>query len=187
MGHSKISLKELANVKRKTVASVDQYLNRFKLLKARCFTQVPKHELVEIAAGGLDYSIRKKLDTQYLRDMAQLADRVRQIERLKAEKIKTGKYHKKDKMSYVAADEYSSDDEEIVNESEFNMVELKPGPPYTCKLLKPSNKKSLVETEKTDKYVAKTYTFDVSKCDEIFYLLVKDGQIIIPQDSPLYF
>ncbi|PNY08032.1 hypothetical protein L195_g004542 [Trifolium pratense] len=47
---------------------------------ARCFTQVPEHELVEMAAGGLDYSIRKKLDTQYLRDMSQLADRVRQIE-----------------------------------------------------------------------------------------------------------
>ncbi|PNX72540.1 hypothetical protein L195_g028433, partial [Trifolium pratense] len=30
---------------------------------ARCFTQVPEHELVEMAAGGLDYSIRKKLDT----------------------------------------------------------------------------------------------------------------------------
>jgi hypothetical protein len=39
------------------------------LLKARCFTQVPEHELVEMAAGGLGYSIRKKLDTQYLRDM----------------------------------------------------------------------------------------------------------------------
>jgi len=42
-------------------------LNRFRLLKARCFTQVPEHELVEMAASGLDYSIRKKLDTQYLR------------------------------------------------------------------------------------------------------------------------
>ncbi|XP_058764800.1 uncharacterized protein LOC131638265 [Vicia villosa] len=44
---------------------------RFRLLKARCFTRVPEHELVEMAAGGLDYSIMKKLDTQYLRDMAQ--------------------------------------------------------------------------------------------------------------------
>lgn len=83
-------------------------------------------------------------------------------------------------MSYVAVDEYSYDDEEIIDESEVNVVELKPGPPYTCKLLEPSNWKSLVETEKIDKYVAKTYTFDVSKCDEIFDLLVKDGQIIIP-------
>lgn len=66
MGQTKISLKELASVKRKTSESVDQYLNRFRLLKARCFTQVPEHELVEMAAGGLDYSIRKKLDTQYL-------------------------------------------------------------------------------------------------------------------------
>ncbi|WJX56991.1 hypothetical protein P8452_42594 [Trifolium repens] len=77
MGQSKISLKELASVRRKTPESVDDYLNRFRLLKARCFTQVPEHELVEMAAGGLDYSIRKKLDTQHLRDMAQLAVRVR--------------------------------------------------------------------------------------------------------------
>lgn len=39
-----------------------------------CFTQVPEHKLVELAVKGMDYSIRKKLDTQYLRDMAQLAD-----------------------------------------------------------------------------------------------------------------
>ena len=76
MGQSKISLKELASVRRKMHESTDDYLNRFRLLKARCFTVVPEHELVEMAAGGLNYSIQKKLDTQYLRDMAQLADRV---------------------------------------------------------------------------------------------------------------
>lgn len=63
MGHSKISLKELASVKRKFAESIDDYLNRFLLLKTRCFTQVPEHELVKMADGGLDYSIRKKLDT----------------------------------------------------------------------------------------------------------------------------
>ena len=44
-----------------------------------------------MAAGGFDYSIRKKLDTQYLRDMAQLDDRVRQLERLKEEKARANK------------------------------------------------------------------------------------------------
>jgi len=63
MGQSKISLKELASVQRKTTESIDDYLNRLRLLKARCFTQVLEHESVEMAAGGLDYSIRKKLDT----------------------------------------------------------------------------------------------------------------------------
>ncbi|CAJ2672441.1 unnamed protein product [Trifolium pratense] len=90
-----VCLKELASVRRKTHESIDDYLNRFRLLKARCFTQVPEHELVEMIAGGLDYSIRKKLDTQYLRDMAQLEDRVRQVERLKAGKARTSKFHKK--------------------------------------------------------------------------------------------
>ncbi|KAK2444904.1 hypothetical protein QL285_015894 [Trifolium repens] len=107
MGQSKISLKELASVRRKTPESVDDYLNRFCLLKARCFTQVPEHELVEMAAGGLDYSIRKKLDTQHLRDMSQLADRVRQVERLKAEKARSSKFHKKEKIAYVET--YESD------------------------------------------------------------------------------
>jgi len=37
MGQSKVSLKELASVRRKTLEPVDDYLNRFRLLKARCF------------------------------------------------------------------------------------------------------------------------------------------------------
>ena len=97
MGQSKISLKELASVRRKMPESIDDYLNRFRLLKACCFTQVPEHELVEMVAGGLDYSIRKKLDTSHMRDMAQLADRVRQVERLKEEKSRKTKFHKKRK------------------------------------------------------------------------------------------
>jgi hypothetical protein len=183
MGQTKISLKELASVRRKAPESIDDYLNRFRLLKARCFTQIPEHELVEMAAGGLDYSIRKKLDTQYLRDMSQLADRVRQVERLKAEKARTSKFQKKEKIAYIET--YDSDnDYDIdygdVQGNEIDVAELKPGPPYTCKLLRPSNGKNPVEP-KNDKYVAKTYTFDITKCDEIFYLLVADGQIILPK------
>lgn len=76
MGQSKISLKELANVRQKLPESIDDYLNRFSFLEKIYFLQVPEHELVEMAAAGLDCSIRKKLDTQYLMDMAQLEDRL---------------------------------------------------------------------------------------------------------------
>ena len=107
MGQSKISLKELANVRRRTDESIYVYLNRFRLLKARCFTIVPEHKLVEMGAGGLDYSIHKKWDTQYLRDMAQLADRVRQVERLKSKKVRTNRFPKKEKIAYI--DTYDSD------------------------------------------------------------------------------
>lgn len=56
--------------------SIDDYLNRLRTLKVISFIQVPEHELVKLEAGGLDYSIRKKLDTQYLRGVTQLVDRV---------------------------------------------------------------------------------------------------------------
>jgi len=57
-----------------------------------------------MAAGGLDSLIRKKLDTQHLRDMAQLFDRVRQVERVKAEKARTHKY-KREKVAYVGTND----------------------------------------------------------------------------------
>lgn len=120
--------------------------------------------------------------------MAQLDDRVRRIERLKAEKTKIGRYHKKEKVSYITVEGCSFDDEELINISAVNMAELKPRPPYTCKFLKPSNGKNPIEAKKIDKYVAKTYTFDVSKGDKIFDILVKESQIIVPQglkDPPL--
>src|ERR1044072_8862457 len=94
-----------------------------------------------MAAGGLEYSIRKKINTQYLRDMAQLADRIRQVERLKVEKFRFKKSLKKDKVAYVETRDFELEfDEgcESVEESEVNLAELKSGPPYVCKVLRPS-------------------------------------------------
>lgn len=63
------------------------------------------------------------------------------------------------------------------------MAELKPTPPYVGKLLTPSNEKNPVEPENSDKFLKKTDTFDVTKYDEIFDLLVADGQILLPQGA----
>jgi len=135
MGQSKISLKELASVRRKVLVSIDDYLNRFRLLKARCFTQVPEHKLVKMVVGGLNNSIRKKLDSQYLRGMTQLEDRIRKVERLKIEKARTNKFHKKEKVAYAKTNESDQDFDigyDYVKENEVNMAELKPRPPYVC-------------------------------------------------------
>lgn len=80
-------------------------------------------------AGGLDYSIRKKLDTQYLRDMSQLLDMVLHVEHLKAEKARSSKYHKKEKIAYVEVDEIDNlfdTNNGFFKENEVNMAELKP-------------------------------------------------------------
>jgi len=184
MGQSNISLKELVSAKRNSTESIDDFLNKFRLLNAKCFTQVPEHELVEMAASGLDYSIRKKLDTQHLRDMAKLANRVWHVERLKAEKSRTQKYHKKEKVAYIGSDESNQEFDKAfgdVETREVDIAELRPRPPYTCKSLRPSYGNNLVEPS-NERYVPKTYTFDVTKCDEIYDLLVADGQVVAPKD-----
>jgi len=184
MGQSKTSLKELASVKRSSTESIDDYLNSFRLLKARCFTHVPEHELFEMASGGHNFSIQKKLDTQHLRDMTQLADKVRQVKRLKAEKARTQKHFRKEKVAFVASEESNQEfniafsDVEI---KEVDIAELKPRPSYTCKSLRPSDGNNPIETS-NEIYVPKTYTFGVTKCDEIYDLLVADGQVVAPKD-----
>ena len=77
----------------------------------------------------------------------QLAIKVRLIEHLKAEKTKPNKYHKKGKVAYAETDE-----EESWEETEVNVVKLHLGPPYACKLLKPSNgKKKLSRLRRKEK------------------------------------
>jgi hypothetical protein len=145
---------------------------------------VPELELVEMAAGSLDCSIRQKLDTQHLRDMVQLADRVRHVERLRAEKARTQKHFRKEKVAFVSSKE-SNQEFDIafgdVEAKEVDIAELKSGPPYTCKSLRPSVGNNHVETS-NERYVPKTYTFDVSKCEEIYDLLVADGQVVPHKD-----
>ena len=68
-------------------------------------------------------------------------------------------------------------------EVEVDVAEMKPRPSYECKLLFPYKGKNPVENN--PKFPAKTYTFDVTKCEEIFDLLVKDGQILVPPGAKL--
>ncbi|KEH17474.1 hypothetical protein MTR_0013s0330 [Medicago truncatula] len=119
--------------------------------------------------------------------MAQLAVRVRQVERLKAEKARTNRFPRKEKVAYI--DTGDNDPEfdwgfDTLKDNEINLAELKDGPPYTCKLLRPSNGKN-PEEPKNDKYPPKTYTLDVSKCEEIFHLLVTDGIILVQKNMIL--
>lgn len=112
--------------------------------------------------------------------MAQLADRICQVERLKDEKSISSKYKKK--AAYVEINAYLGYDlfDEYVEESEVYMIELKTGPSYVCKLLKLSNEKNPIEPNKNEKFVTKTYTFDITKWNNIFDLLVIDGMNIVP-------
>jgi len=113
-----------------------------------------------------------------------LAERVRHVERLKAEKARTQKYHKREKVVCIGLDE-SNQKFDIafgdVETKEVDIVEIKPEPPYTCKSIRPSDGNNPIEPS-NKKNVPKTYTFDVTKCDDIYDLLVVDGQVVVPKD-----
>ena len=102
------------------------------------------------------------------------------MEHLKAEKSRANKNNRKDRIAYV---ELGNDEPETIgeqvdfNEGEIDLAELKQGPPYSCKVLTPSSGKNPVEPDKDTRFPKKTYTFDITKCDEIFDLLVKDSQM----------
>nr|KYP46500.1 Transposon Ty3-I Gag-Pol polyprotein [Cajanus cajan] len=162
---TKVSIVDLMNVKRQSHETLDDYLNRFRQLKSRCYTNIPEHELVKIAATGLDFLIRKKLVNEQLRDMAQLAEKVRRIEQIKLEKERLRKFDRfvrKEKVAYSENAEMSEDTNyDILSEDfEVNLAELRPGPTYQCQMLKPGDN---IEGSST-----RRYSFDVTKADKIF-------------------
>jgi hypothetical protein len=112
--------------------------------------------------------------------MAQLADRVRQVERLKEEEARTNKGKRVAYVDFRKDHEDSGLEVPDFDDTEIDLTELTQGPPYACKFFAPSNGRNPVEPEKNHRFPKKTYTFDVTKCDEIFDLLVKYGQMIVP-------
>ncbi|RDX82926.1 hypothetical protein CR513_36223, partial [Mucuna pruriens] len=84
-GETKVSMVDLINIKRFNTKSIDDYLNRFRKMKSRCYKQILKHEL--------------KLVNQQLR-----ANKGRRIEQLKFKNERNRKFDKvirRDKMVYV--------------------------------------------------------------------------------------
>lgn len=94
--------------------------------------------------------------------------------------------NKNKRVAYV---DFRNDDEGSCNrlsdfdENKIDLAEWKQGPPYACKVWAHSNGKNPIEPKKNEKFPKKTYTFDVTKCDKISDLLVKDGQMIVPPGS----
>lgn len=55
-GETKVSLVDSVSIKRQANKSIDDYLNRFRQMKAKCLTQVPEHE----PGPQVNWSIRLK-------------------------------------------------------------------------------------------------------------------------------
>ena len=112
-GETKVSLIDLVTTKCFNSKKIEYYLNLFQQMKSRCYTQILEHELFRMTTLGLDFSIQKKLVNQQVKDMAQLANRVRRIEQIKYEKKRRKIFDKsiREKIEYVEA--YRDNDNSI--------------------------------------------------------------------------
>ena len=100
-GQIKISLTNLFSIRWFQGESINDYLTRFRNMKNRCFTPVPEAEVVEMAMNGLDYKVRKKIVNQQFFELAQLVEKFRQIEQLRAEKERINEGSKQDSLCEV--------------------------------------------------------------------------------------
>ncbi|RYR28654.1 hypothetical protein Ahy_B01g052787 [Arachis hypogaea] len=155
---------------------------RFKNARSRCYVSLPESEVVKIAIMGLGFYMRRKLLNVHIPDLAHLAEKVcqKKEKHRNEQKLKSKPFTRKEKVAYVTME---SSEEELDFETEIDLAELRKGPPYVCSLLKklPSNEK-LNESKLKG---GKKYSFDISKSDQIFDVLLKDKQLILPEGRTL--
>ncbi|RYR50215.1 hypothetical protein Ahy_A07g036817 isoform B [Arachis hypogaea] len=83
-----VSLTNLLAIERDDGESIDDYIIRFKNGRNRCYVSVPESEIVKIVIKGLGLYMCRKLLNMHILDLAYLAERVRQVEKIKEEKKK---------------------------------------------------------------------------------------------------
>ncbi|XP_058733295.1 uncharacterized protein LOC131604897 [Vicia villosa] len=92
-----------------------------------------------------------------------------------AEKARANKSYKKERVAYVEAEDEEFEtfnDSYSFEEVEVDLAELKEAPPYSCKMLTPSNGKNPVEVEKNDKFPKKH-----APSMDLIQNAIKDGRL----------
>ena len=121
----------------------------------------------KIVVNELNYSIRKKFGKLTIPWHDLTAKRLRQIEQLRVEKEIIRKGIWKEQVAYLDNIELEEED----GDQEALVFELQSGPPYVCLSLRPAKGK-----EKTSSN-AKSYSFNITKAEQIFDILLKDKQL----------
>ncbi|CAL9005196.1 unnamed protein product [Prunus brigantina] len=211
----KISMADLAKISQKSSESVQEYLGRFREAKARCTVNMPEHEFAKLAQGGLLLDLRKKFEGIEFRDIYDLLLRVDRYEALLKEEQQKGRpaprptfYRDSTKPSgsrttaVHAVDIGDIDSEERGDEvyleeeeelAEVNLAEIVAKGPYVCKALSKASKDQRPTTAQMSKFsgtsqkavVTKSYTFDISKAEQIFDQLLKEKIIKLSNDHDI--
>ncbi|XP_050222299.1 uncharacterized protein LOC126672393 [Mercurialis annua] len=172
-----VTLADLARISQLPNKSTEKYIGRFRNLRTRCSTKMFEADCVPMVVRGMSFTMREHFEGHRFRDLFELTNRVTSYERLLQEKeqrrgASKGTYYK-DQLDVAVI----SDSEDSGSEDEVNMAEFLGTKPLECSALR---KPGFVKKNKTA-VVQKEYSFDLTKADDIFDALFKDGQIALSE------
>ena len=186
-GETELRLSDLTMVRQKYNEHVHDYIRRFRDVKNRCFSlTIAEKDLADLAFSGLLAHIKDKLEGQEFLDVNQVlqkalaqenrAKEIKQYSRFKDNRNKEKDNHVVNALDYDS-DSASEDD---VNICVAEWVQAPKSKPFACSALKPT-------PARRDEI---KYTFDVSKFDRIFDMLlqnklirVREGHVIPPPEE----
>jgi hypothetical protein len=182
-GKTELRLSDLTMVRQKYNEHVDDYIRRFRDVKSRCFTlTIAEKDLVDLAFSGLLTRIKDKLEGQEFLDVNQVLQKAfaqenRDKEIKQCSRFNDNKNKEENHIVSSLDNDSGSASEEDIDLCVAEWVQVPKSNPIACSAPKPTPAKR--EEIK--------YTFDVSKCDEIFDVLlqrklirVREGHIILP-------
>jgi hypothetical protein len=163
-----LRLSDLTSFRQKYTKIVSDYLRWFREIRNRCYNlTIVEKDLADLAFIGLILYLRDKLDGQEFSDTNQLLQRVLPYEnRAKPSRFRDNAKKDKEKHHVNFVDEEV--DDEDGNEICVAVWVQNPGDkPISYSFLKPNG----------GRREEMRYTFDVSKCDRLFDLLLWGGVI----------
>jgi hypothetical protein len=168
-GKYELGLADLASVRQGREESVNDYIRRFRDTRNRCFwIHVADKELAGLAFNGLLSYLRDKFDGTQFFSIAQLHQRALACESRFKETSKSA-------ARTIHLIERDSLDDESTNVYTVEFIWPAKAKPSACSSLQPVQKNWQEEIK---------FTFNVAKCDKIFDVLLKNGNIKLTHTIP---
>jgi hypothetical protein len=179
-GEVELRFSDLMSLRQKYTETISNYLKQFREIRNRCYNlTIAEKDLADLAFVGLEPYLKDKLDGQVFSDTNQLLQRSLSYKnRAKSSRFRDRANKDKEKHLINFVDE-EADDEEGNEICIAEWVEKPGDKPISCSFLK-ANGGWRVEMR---------YTFDMSKCDHLFDLLLQGGVIrlteghVIPSEN----
>lgn len=191
-----VSVTDIVDAKQLPKETVIAFIERVRRLKSRCSTALDDSEMTKIVVRNMAPTYRKQLTAHDIPDLSSLASKAVRLETLFKDEESANHPRKYNRpISNIEVLEYSDmeiDDEmsgvEIagVEVAEQAVAELVKGKPFPCPKLQPNATKAISEAKAPQKNgTSEEPMFDVSKADEIFDVLLKEGQLRLPRGQRL--